>query len=209
MRTGQLACPVGHGQRGRHVSVSEIFSHRRGIDPARHIRMRQQGIEFGSENEQPEPRGMVVIERLLAETVAAGEKPAPLPVVDDEGPHTVEAVNHGVAPLRIGGQQHLGIGMVGAKNPPATHQLFAQLGEVVDLAVEHDAERPVPVPHRLGPAFEIENAQTAVAEEDALVFRVTFVIRTAVGQQPCHAHEVFPRARSGESRDAAHGRDAG
>jgi hypothetical protein len=171
--------------------------------------MGQQGVEFRGKSEQPEGRSVMVIKRLFPETVAAGEKAPPLAVVDDESPHAVEMVDHVVAPLGISGEQHLGVGMISAKGLPAAHQFLPQSGKVVDLAVENDADGPFGIPHGLGTAFEVEDAQAAVTEEHAVVRGVAFVVRTAVRQAPRHAHEILPCARSDKSRNAAHGLEAG
>jgi hypothetical protein len=45
--------------------------------------------------------------------------------------------------------EHLGIAVIGDKLVAELHQVLAQLGAVVDLAIEHDAEALALVPHGL------------------------------------------------------------
>ena len=208
MSARQLAGPLGHGQRRGHVTIGEIFPHSLGARSARHVRMFEKRRQLGGEHEQTPRRRMVIIKRLFAEPVAAAEKfPAP-PVVDDERPHAVQAVDHFLAPLGIRLEQHLGVGVVRPEGAPRLLQFRAQLGEVVDLAVEHDAGRPVGVPHRLRSARKVEDAQTAVPEENAVTGTEPLGIRSAVDQAPRHAFEVAGPSAPRESRDAAHGRIA-
>ena len=148
---------------------------------------------------------MMVVERLFPEAVATAEKTPRYLVVDGESPHAVQAPDHGVAPHRMRGQQHFGVGMIRAEDLSGRFEFFAQFGEVVDFAVEDDGALAVGAPHRLRPALQVEDAQTPVPEMDTVALPESLIIRTAVGQTARHAQQVIPRARSDKSRNAAHG----
>ena len=77
--------------------------------------------------------GEAVIERLHAHTIADQMEPLLLPVPQRDGEHAVEAVDRAVKAPRIERREHhLGVRMAA----PLHAQLFAQVAEVVDLAVE-------------------------------------------------------------------------
>src|SRR5206468_12461461 len=83
-----------------------------------------------------------VVEGLDAEAVARGEEPAARPVPEREGPHAVEALDAALAPLAVGGEDHLRVG--GAAEAVALRlELAPELPVVVDLAVVDELERAV------------------------------------------------------------------
>ena len=84
----------------------------------------------------------------------------------DEGEHADEPVERRLAPLRVGSQQHLGIG-VGAETVPGRLKLVAQLEVVVDLAVVDDPVAAVGVGHRLlRRVGEVDDAEPTMAERN-------------------------------------------
>src|SRR5512142_782318 len=93
-----------------------------------------------------------VVERLVADTVAAAEQDAGLPVVERKGPHAVEPRGQISPPLAIAMEQDLGVRMVAREAVPQILEIAAQFGEVVDFAVEHDAQATIERPHGLATA---------------------------------------------------------
>ena len=87
------------------------------------------------------------VDRLDADAIAnqVQHRPAGIArVVDADGEHAVEPLDAVDAPLLVGVQQHLGVGVIGLPLVLAERlQLAAQLGVVVDFAVERD-RRPLP-----------------------------------------------------------------
>src|SRR5215510_12921462 len=89
---------------------------------------------------------------------------------------------------------------------PRLDQLFAQLREVIDLAVEDDAESTVVCPHRLSATCEIQYRQPPVTQIDGLT-RIRphpFVIRPAMREGARHPLEIRHGSRSDEADDSAH-----
>ena len=78
------------------------------------------------------------------------------------------------------------------KRWPCATSSCADLGEVVDLAVEDDPDRAVLVAERLIAGREVDDAQPAVAEADAAVEIVAAGVGTAVRDGVGHRHQ--PRA---------------
>src|ERR1700676_490612 len=77
---------------------------------------------------------------------------------------------------------------------------------IVDLAVEHDTERPILGPHRLLTAADIDDRQPAMTEEDAggLVDPSALGIRAAMRNRVVHPAQYFERAFSCNAADPAH-----
>ena len=71
------------------------------------------------------------------------------PVPDREREHAAEAVEAVDPPLLERVDDHLGVGVVGAEAMAGRLELGAELGVVVDLAVEDEPHRAVLVRHRL------------------------------------------------------------
>ena len=124
--------------------------------------MLAQRAQFRSEGERAIFQG--VIERLLAEAVAAAEQAALAAVVEGECPHAVEPADERGTPRAIGVEQHFRIGVVGLKAVAEGDELLAQIEMIVDLAIEHDSERAVRGPHGLLAAIQIDDRQPSMAE---------------------------------------------
>ncbi len=110
--------------------------------------MRQQCLDFGTEQQGPATEGQVY--RLDAVAVAGEEKLAAPAVPDRQGEHAVEAGQRLLTPFGICGSDHLGVGLR-AEAVPGPLELGAQLAEVVDLAVVGDDEAVFAGGHRLAP----------------------------------------------------------
>src|SRR6185312_17217187 len=95
-----------------------------------------------------ELRAIDVVERLLAEAIAAAEEALARAIPEDERPHAVQPLHAIVTPEAIGLQDHLGIRVVGHEARAERDQFPPQLCEVVDLAVEDDSDLAIGGPHR-------------------------------------------------------------
>ena len=132
------------------------------------------------------PRALEVHEGLDAEAVPGG-KQAPTPGVPDrEGPHSVEALNTGIAPLCIGMQDHLAV-RTRSELVACGAKLWYQFQVVVDLAVKHQHQAAVGIEHRLRARFgQVENGESTVAKADAFAHVYAAPIRPAVGDGSIH-----------------------
>ena len=92
-------------------------------------------------------------------------------VPERERPHAVEALDAVVAPLLVGGEHDLGVGL----RPEAVAvrlELSAQLDVVVDLAVVEELQRAVLARERLAASVgQVDDREPRVAERDAGVVR--------------------------------------
>ena len=169
--------------------------------------MPQQGAQLrgkGKDADTVEPE-----ERLLPETVTRQKENSPPLVVNGEGKHAVQAFQHALAPLPVALEQDLRVGMVGLKAVPPGLQFRAEIGVIVDLAVEYDREVPVRGRHRLGSAGQIHNGEATMAQMHPLFGKdgIPLGIRPTVGQRTGHSLKRLPvpdPAGSDESRDPAH-----
>src|SRR5690348_13437651 len=100
-------------------------------------------------------------QRLLAEAVAREEYLVRAAVVNRKGPHAVEPPRQLGAPMPPAMQQRFGVGVIGDEYGAELFQLRAQFLEVVDLAIEDDAQRAVGRRHRLLAAGEVEKREAA------------------------------------------------
>ena len=197
------------GVRRRNVEQREIGVERLGAPFTRNVGILEQGLDLGPEDDPARHRG--VVERLDAEPVAREQEPPRVRVPDREGEHAAEAVDAVLAPLLVAVRDHLGVG-VGPEAVAVRDQLAADLGEVVDLAVEDDLHRSVLVADRLVAGRQIDDAQPPVAEPDGAVEIVAAGIGPAVdhgvghGDQSGAAHRVR-RVEIEASCNSAHGSD--
>ena len=148
----------------------------------------QNGRDLGSEQEAILIEA--VVKGLDAVAVARAEQRALLPVVDDQGPHAVEAMQHAFAPFLIGGQQNFAIGL-GPKAVSLGCQFFAQLDVVEDLAVEDHHVALVVREHGLMPrSAQVDDAQAHKPEPEATVGEGTLVVWAAMLDLPHHGGEL-------------------
>jgi len=83
---------------------------------------------------------------------------------------------------------HFGVG-AGAETVTAPFKLFAESPIVVDLPVEHDADRVVLIENRLMSAGEVDNGKAAVPEGDLVIQIGSGVIRAAMSLRLIHGAE--------------------
>jgi hypothetical protein len=124
-----------------------------------------------AKSRRPPDGDLRVVERLDAEVVAAEHEPArtgrPPEVGDRVRPHAVEAGRAVVAPLLVGVDDDLGVGLRG-EGVAQLLELGAQLAVVVDLAVEDEPDRLVLVGDRLVAAGPVDDGEPAVPETHAV-----------------------------------------
>ncbi len=143
--------------------------------------MREHGLELAAEDEQL-ARGPVV-QRLLAEPVAAEDQPLAVLVPDGEREHPIEPAGqrHGVVVLREVGDD-LGVAVRGER-VAAGHELFPKLAEVVDLAVERHPDRAVLGADRRVAVDEIDDRQAVLRDDGARALEGAGSVRATVVQE--------------------------
>ncbi len=130
-------------------------------------------------------------ERLDAQAVAGGEKPALVAVPDEQGKHADESLKARFAPALVGAQDHLGVG-ARAEGLAVGLELGPDLGEVVDLAIEDDPTLAVGAGHGLVPGGrEVENAEAAEGEPGPAIVQEfqAGVVGPAMRDGVAHAHQ--------------------
>jgi len=181
---------------------------RRQVGLRRNVRILQDCLRLGSEPEGPAV--FEIEERLLAEAVAGHEQPAAAGVPESEGEHAAQMGDTVVAILFVEVEDGFGVA-VRTELVTATLEIPAERPEVVDLPVEHHAQRAVLVRHRLVRAVaEIDDLQAAAGQSDRPVAPDTAIVWTPVAECLGHAsHEARIDGLSGIERQlagyAAHG----
>lgn len=174
------------------------------VDLRRHVRMLQQGGQFGRKGDTPAEAS--VIKRLFPEPVTREKQPASRAIEYAKREHPVEAIAQLDAPFLVAMDQHFGIGMAGSEAVPPLLENRAELGVIVDFAVEDDRDRTVLIVHRLLAARDVQNRKPTMPEADAVfsAMKETVAVRAAMGQSVGHRmkpHCIFP---AGEADDSAH-----
>ncbi len=190
--------------RGGDVAVAEVFLEGATRELGPDGRVPPERREFGAEDEGA---ALGRVEKgFFAEAVAAAEEAAGGAVVDDEGPHAVAAVGQIGAPFAVAVKENFGVGVVRDEAVTAGYELSAELGEIIDLAVENDDVVAVGRDHRLLAAGVIENRQAAVAEMYAasLVGPVAGGVGATLRKSIGHAPQRRFVAWADESGNAAH-----
>ena len=121
-------------------------------------------------------------------------------VADRHREHALQPSQRAKTAREVCGQNHLGVGLGGEGE---VRQLGAHVGVVVDLAVEHEGDPPLGVPHRLMRALgEVDNGKSDVQQIDLpRRFGGCAPEPLAVGtaaREPRHAR--FERSRRSDTR---------
>ena len=153
-------------------------------------------------------RALVVEQRLLAEPIAHQPEAALAAIVDRKGPLPHHAIECGRTPALPGVQEDLGI-RSGAQIAGAESELLAQLGEVVDFAVERDDQPAARTRHRLAAGIaQVENREAAMSERERPFAGDPLTVGTTPLERRQHAHQrvrvVALRPEAKHPRDAAH-----
>src|SRR5437762_4132367 len=132
---------------------------------------------------------LVVVERLDAQPIAREQDLPPPRVPDGEGEHAAQPIDAARAEVFVEMNDRLGVAG-GLEDVAAPLQVAPQLLVVVDLAVEDDPDGAVFVRDRLEAVAEIDDAETAHADRDAVPDVDTFIVRTAVGHDAAHCTDL-------------------
>ncbi len=135
------------------------------------------------------------VERLDAETVADEEQALTFRVPDGEREHAAEIVHAVVAPLFVGVDDRLGVGMRTVAMA-ARFEIAANAGVVVDFAVEDHPDRSVFIRQRLLSGPQIDDAQAAVGERRVFVDVEARFIRAAMRDDVAHLDRASMRVGS-------------
>ena len=154
--------------------------------------LRQQRLQLGAEEQRAVAQHRVE-HRLDAQPVAGEEQRLLVAVPEREREHAAEARHALLAPGLPGVDDHLGVA-AGAEDVAQRLQLGHQLLEVVDLAVEDDADAAVLVEQRLLAGGDVDDRQPAMAEADARLDVDAALVGAAVVLRFVHAHAA-PRDR--------------
>jgi hypothetical protein len=160
--------------------------------------------------EQQVVAGARPVQRLDPVSIAGDEERALVAIPDGEGEHAVEALDAARAPLAVGEQHDLGVG-VRAKRVAARDQLVAQLAEVVEFAVVDDRQAPVLGTHRLVTGGrDVDHRQAPAGEADGTVDVRAVVVGATMDDRLAHELQdalVGEAVRAREDRgNAAHRR---
>ena len=147
------------------------------------VRVREKPLDLRAEQDAAAFHG--VVERLDAEGVPGAEKLARGGVVQGEGEHAAQTVEHPFAPLLEPVEHHFRIAL-GREGVARSDQLPAQFPVVVDLAVEDEHERTILVVEGLVRPGEIDDGQAPEAQGGSAVVEIPFRIGPAVGDGVGH-----------------------
>ena len=205
---GSLYTSLEHGPRLGHVAEREVLLDRLGLDDADQVRMREQRLQLGAEQQHPVGQDREV-HRLDAESVAREEQRLAIAIPQREREHAAKARDARLAPFLPRVHDDLGVA-ARAERMPAGGQLDDEFLIVVDLAVEHDGDSLVLVVERLVAAAEVDDRQAAMPEPDPGFEVEPVVVGTAMRDRVVHrdeeaARDVAARARVEDAADSAHG----
>jgi hypothetical protein len=179
-----------HGVRGGHVFVGQVAHDGLRIERKLQPRHGGQTVELRAEEQAALLQG--VEEGLFAEAVTGAEQTAPGGIPEGEGEHAVEALEAVRAPDAVGLEDDLRIGMAAVETGARLQQFLPELGEVVDLAVEDDAELAVHVLHGLAAAGKVDDGQAAVSQADGPFLPDAAAVGAAVSDDVGHGPDMGP-----------------
>src|SRR3989442_3408467 len=204
----QLGDPREHRAVRRCVSERQVVMQRLPIHRPGNLRMAEQRLDL--RGEEHDAVAAPVVEGLLAETITGDQQPPPPAVPERECEHAPQVLDAGVTVTLVGGEDHLGVAGRGER-PAGRVEPGAKLAEVVDLAVEDDAQLAVRAGHRLPPRDEIDDGQTGHPEPDARraidLDPGPVLIRAPRLQHPHHCRERAGSHAPDVAGDAAHQAD--
>src|SRR5690348_102915 len=120
-------------------------------------------------------------QRLDAHRVAGERQPLLELVPDGDGEHAFEPAPRAIAPAQPGGEDGLGVAMVGLE-AVSSLELAAKVGMIDDLPVEDDRVAAVGAEDRLMPAFHIDDAEAAHAEAEIAINEIAGIVGSAMDQ---------------------------
>ena len=132
-------------------------------------RVLEEGLQLRGETEAA--GRLVVIERLYPEPVPGEVHHMGAGIDDREGEHPHEVGHARAAPLLVGAQHGLGVGVVRDESMPRPFQLGTKLGVVVELPVEHDEGPGAFGTDRLLAPDEVDDGQSPHPDGEFLSIR--------------------------------------
>ena len=200
----QFADAAEEGAVIAHVSKGQVFGEERLLELGRDGRVLEERLDFAGEGEGASIP--VVVEGLLAETIAGTEEFAGVLVPDGKGEHAAKAENAIGAVLLVGVEDGFGVGAVGVA-VSGLEEGGAEIGVIEDFAVEDDEMGRIFIGHGLVAAGDIDDGETAESEGGPGVAVVTGIIGAAVADGVRHTLDDRGRVRrlnSYESCDSTH-----
>ena len=183
----ELLHAVDDALRRRRRHEREQMAERLPVDRAIDLGQRENRLQLGRERDAAVD--LRVVERLDAQAIAGQQQPLVPHVPDREREHAAQMVDAPRAVVLVEVDDRFGVA-VGAERVAGAHELLVQLLVVVNLAVEHDADRAVLVEDRLLAAFEVDDAEPAHAERDAVVDVDALFVGTAVHHHAAHRADL-------------------
>src|SRR5439155_22131140 len=107
---------------------------------------------------------------------------------DRESKHAVQPIEDLVAPLLVAVDDHFGVAP-SLEDVAVRLQFLPELGEVVDLAIEHDPHRFFAVGHRLMAASEIDDRESSKAKAQWSIEMVALIVGAAVHEAVGHVDD--------------------
>src|SRR5215467_122211 len=213
MRRRQLPDRLIDGLWRRHVLKRQIRVQRVRTPFLRNLRILEQRLDLGAEDDAR--RQQRVEQGFDAEAIANQQQTAARRVPQREREHSAEARHRQLAPLLVGVDDDFSVG-VRAKTMTTGLEFDSQLGKVIDLAVEDRPNRLVFVRQRLIPCREIDDAQAAMPQADAVAAIEAAGVRTSMRDDRHHRDQLvlidaMLRVEVEASDDATHispGQDA-
>ena len=126
------------------------------------------------------------------------------PVDDRESEHPREVRDAQSAPLLVGAEHRLGVGVVRHETTSRAGELRAQFGVVVQLPVEHDAGTGLFGPDRLFATFDVDDREPPHPDGEFLTHVGAPRVGPTVLDRSQHRFEQA-RVTAGEPGYSAHG----
>src|ERR1700722_10017258 len=184
----QLADSSVEGFFAGKISESEVLGEDGTTEPCIDSGVRENRFNFRAEDQTFGAE--LIVERLDAQTIAREEDSLAASVPDGEGEHAAQVLNAVVAVFFVKMDDGFGVA-TGAVNMSARFELRAQVGVVVDFAVEDDPDGSVFVTQRLLAGGEIDNAQATHTQRGRTVDADAFIIGATVGNSIAHSPQDF------------------
>src|SRR5581483_885973 len=122
---------------------------------------------------------VIIIERFFTYSVSCKNQALCAAIPDRKCEHAVKSLEAVHSPFLVGVQNHFRITMR-AKLVSLRFQLWPQVKEVVNFAIEDDADSFIFAPDRLLPISQVDNAETAGSKTDMIAIPGIRFVRPAV-----------------------------
>ena len=181
------------GLRRRAVVEGEDIAQRCLVDLALELGQREDGLHLAGKSQAA---FIGRVEAGLDPLAVAGQHAGLAALVpDEEGEHADQVVQHLLALLTPQVHQHLGVA-ARLELVALGFELFTQLDEVEDLAIEHDPDLAVGAAHGLHAVFRVDHGQARMAQHRAAQGFNALLVHAAV----LDAIDHFPDVVLGDAR---------